>query len=172
MFFLLGCAKNTSVEDNINNQNDVDSTDSIDESLVGFSFSEIYGVGYSVSKIYNSGETIIIPSEYNNKPVVAIERSAFYAQINVAKNIVIPNSIKLIEPRAFIFEHDNYNNINISIYYDGTGEDWIRISTYYSVSVDHDGEEGILYKLYVSNETGDVNYNGKTYRLYADIEKQ
>ena len=59
------------------------------------------GMYYIVSSIGTCTDTdIVIPSEYNGKPVTAIGNSAFYNCINI-RNISIPDSITSIGAQAF-----------------------------------------------------------------------
>ncbi len=60
-----------------------------------------YRNGYAVSGIGScSDTTIIIPSEYNGLPVIAIAEKAFYDNKNICE-IIIPDSVLIIEKYAF-----------------------------------------------------------------------
>lgn len=61
-------------------------------------YQEVEG-GYSLVKVNNTVGWIVIPSEYNGKPVVEIGEEAF-KDVN-ALMVTIPNSIKNIKSRAF-----------------------------------------------------------------------
>ena len=66
----------------------------------GFTFAE-YGSGYKVTKIQSSaGEDVVIPSEYNGKSVIAIEKDASRDNSRI-KTLVVPASVTSIGEYAF-----------------------------------------------------------------------
>ncbi len=70
------------------------------DSVPGMSFT-LSGSGYAVNSIGNlAGENVIIPSVYNDKPVVAVNKEA--AKDNsVIKSVVIPASVTVVGEQAF-----------------------------------------------------------------------
>ena len=63
-----------------------------------------YQDGYSIKKSGDfSGESYVIPSSFNGKPILKIEGSGFF---NVTiTNLVLPNSLKVIDANGFNFCH-------------------------------------------------------------------
>ena len=127
----------------------------IPEELYGFSFNEILGYGYGVLSIYNPSDTVVIPSEYKNKPVLTIEKSAI--QSKDVESIIIPSSIAFVKDYAI--QCDNLQ----SVYYDGTLESWDQIFGGESI----DCSDG--YSLFIADDNGAYTKNGKNYSLISDI---
>lgn len=70
-----------------------------------FSFEEIEG-GYAVEEYLKMDDSDVteveIPAEYNGKPVVRIERRAFFCANNI-KRVVLPKSLKELGDGAFFY---------------------------------------------------------------------
>ena len=110
-------------------------------------------VEYKGNKYSNISE-IIIPD------VVQTIGSYQITGLTDLTNLTIPSSVKTIGTDAF----GGCSNLN-NIYYDGTLEDWCKISF-------ASAKSNPLYyasNLYILDEYGEVTHNGKNYSLVTDI---
>ena len=72
----------------------------VDPSTPGLEFSELADGTYSVKKGTANAETVVIPESYHDKPVTQIASRAFEGAAWL-KHVVIPESVTLINGRAF-----------------------------------------------------------------------
>lgn len=67
----------------------------------GLELDWVYGGGYAVKDMGTASQTqIVIPSYYNNEPVIAISPKAF--ENSTVKSVAIPDTVTKIEDKAFI----------------------------------------------------------------------
>ncbi len=139
-----------------NTYNEVTSIAQVCEKL---SFGGGYNGSYSVTaKSTDISGDVVIPETYNGIPVARIEDYAF--DICTVTNISLPNSVTSIGDHAFA------NASFANVYYDGTIEDWCNITFSNSDS------NPMVYatNFYILDENGDIEYNGKNYKLLTELE--
>ena len=91
--------------------------------------------------------------------VTSIGKYAFYGCRSLT-NIIIPNSVTSIRDYAF----EGCSSLT-NVYYDGTIENWCNITFgYYSNPM------YCANNFYMLDESGDIEYNGKNYKLLTELE--
>ena len=156
-----------------------DESDEKEEEKIIYKFSEIEG-GYEVypGKDFNE-ETAIIPSSYNGKPVI---EACSFRENNIIKKLIIsegieevssmdknlmltylelPKSLKIINNLAF----SDSTKLR-HVFYDGTLEDWLNVDIR-GFGTNPMDESANFYLL---DETGDVTFNGHTYKKLTIID--
>ena len=79
------------------------------------------GDGYNVSDGDFGSAVLVIPDEYNGKPVTGIEEGAFSNTLSWIRNIVLPKNLKSIESGA-------WSNFRANrVFFRGTLEDWCAV---------------------------------------------
>lgn len=96
-------------------ESEIDFNTSIEYNDMKFNFREDKTNELMFSQYLGADETVIIPETVQGYPVTAIDSSAFqnykYFYPNVAKHVVLPDSIDFIESRAF--QSSNLISVNI-----------------------------------------------------------
>ncbi len=83
-----------------------------------FTFAEKDG-GYSLVAYNGTEANVIIPAEYNGKPVIGIEQYAFFRCYSI-KSVSVPNSVKKIAHHAFV-SCTNLESMSLPFIGGGTG---------------------------------------------------
>ncbi len=86
-----------------------------------FTYYEV-GDGYGISFCGLNDHYIVIPSEYNDKPIIEIGASVFEDRESL-EHIQLPNTIKTIKSNAFFY----CKNLDV-VYFSGTTDQWVMIN--------------------------------------------
>ena len=136
----------------------------IPDELIGFSFNEVLGMGYTVTGYYGNSETVVIPDEYNGKPVVAIDYLAFNLHVNSnTKYIVVPNT--LISLGMYAIADICGDGSLEAIFYNGDLESFNSSLNRYSFIFPK------KIKLYIQDENGNITKNGIKYSEITELDE-
>ena len=120
-------------------------------------------MGYTVAGYYGNSETVIIPAEYNGRPVVAIDSFAINLSANSSiKYIVIPDSIISIGMYGIANVTEKENALE-AIFYNGDFDDLKSIASRMMIYV----RKGA--KLYIKDEDGNITKNNIKYSEFTEL---
>ena len=118
-------------------------------------------VSYTISGIGNfTGEDLVIPKTYNNKPVTQVKEKAFLRNETI-KKLIVPETIKKVNSEAFRslkIEYMNFNGENA--YYKSLGSvslKKVEIGKNVKLILDRIFESRVLTDVKVYTEQADIN---------------